>query len=95
MTIDDDNNNILDYRHMADNTLKVKNGLIRLPNELRQAWKEAMVYVSGNRDTITLKRLSKSSLSFSQMLDEFKKTASSTKLTRRDVAKTIAETRKH
>ena len=56
---------------MTNKITKIKNGILTLPKELRKSWKEADIFVSGEKDTIFIKRLSKPSLSFKEMLDEF------------------------
>lgn len=54
---------------MTAQTTKVKNGAIKLPEELRSIWENADVYITGEKDRISIKRLS--SPSFGTMLDEF------------------------
>lgn len=58
---------------MVTKTTQVKNGSIILPRELRRTWRNADVYLSGEKDTILIKRLSKPRLSFREMLNEFNK----------------------
>lgn len=58
---------------MKNRTGKVKNGSIELPQELRSTWENADVYITGERDRISIKRLSTPSLS--SMLDEMNKAA--------------------
>ncbi|MBU2545346.1 hypothetical protein KKC65_02750 [Patescibacteria group bacterium] len=56
---------------MTNETAKIKNGTFTLPKELRKSWKEADIFISGEKDTIFIKRLSKPKLSFKEMLNEF------------------------
>lgn len=56
---------------MTTQTGKVKNGAIKLPQELRSLWENAEVYISGERDRISIKRLTSAPLS--QMLDDLNK----------------------
>jgi hypothetical protein len=56
---------------MTSQTTTVKNGAIKLPEELRTLWENAEVYISGERDNISIKRLSAPPLS--SMLDEMNK----------------------
>jgi len=44
---------------MMQTTLKVKNGVIRLPKELQKAWKQAEVMLFPSDDTIVVKKLQK------------------------------------
>jgi hypothetical protein len=53
---------------MATQTAKVKNGVIKLPEELRVVWENADVYITGEKDRISIKRLS--SPPFGAMMDE-------------------------
>lgn len=58
---------------MVTKTAKIKNGTLTLPTELLKSWRNAEVYLTGERDNLFIKRLSKPSFSLSEMLDEFKK----------------------
>ena len=49
-------------------TSKIKNGRIELPEELLASWADADIYISGERDRISIKRLSSPALE--DMLDE-------------------------
>lgn len=42
---------------MTTKILKIKSGRVALPRELRKYWSQADVMVSGNRDTLVLKRM--------------------------------------
>lgn len=46
---------------MTQTTLKVKNGMIKLPKEIQKAWKQAAVLVRFSSDTVILKRVQPSS----------------------------------
>lgn len=56
---------------MTTKTGKVKNGVIRIPRELLAVWENADVYITGERDQISIKRLSSPALG--TMLDEMNK----------------------
>jgi len=71
---------------MVAQITKVKNGNITLPKEFRKAWKGAEVFISGEKDTILIKRVKASS--FSQMLREFRKIGK--KITKKDVEEAIS-----
>ena len=47
---------------MTPKTLKVENGTITLPKELRQAWRDADVFVMPSKDSLYFKRIDKPSL---------------------------------
>ncbi len=53
---------------MTTQTAKVKNGVIKLPKELVSAWENAEIYITGEADRISIKRLN--SPTFGSMLDE-------------------------
>lgn len=53
---------------MTIQTGKVKNGAIELPQELRTSWEDADIYISGEGDLLSIKRLSTPPLR--TMLDE-------------------------
>lgn len=53
---------------MTVQTSKVKDGTIQLPEELRSVWENADVYITSERDRISIKRLSSTPLA--TMLDE-------------------------
>ncbi len=55
-------------RGMTAQTAKVKDGIITLPEELRSVWENAEVYITSERDRISIKRLSPAPLN--AMLDE-------------------------
>ncbi len=48
-------------------TTTVQDGAVVLPERLRDAWQNAPVYITGEKDTIVIKRLR--APQFSQMLD--------------------------
>lgn len=52
---------------MEQTTTTIQNGTILLPEKLRQAWQNVPVYITGERDTIIIKRLR--APSFDKMLD--------------------------
>lgn len=54
--------------YMTVQTSKVKDGTIQLPEELRSVWENADVYITSERDRISIKRLSSTPLV--TMLDE-------------------------
>jgi len=56
---------------MVTQTTKIKNGNIALPEKLRKSWKGAEVFITGEKDTILVKRLTTPSLS--EMISEFRK----------------------
>lgn len=58
---------------MVTKTAKIKNGTLTLPTELLKSWRNAEVYLTGERDNIFIKRLSKSALSLGEMINEFRK----------------------
>ncbi|MDA2936186.1 hypothetical protein MYX06_03135 [Patescibacteria group bacterium AH-259-L05] len=76
---------------MTIKTTKVKNGSITLPKGLRKKWSGAEVYISDEKDMISIKRLSMPSLTFKKMLDEFNKAGK--KISRNEVEKVISEVR--
>lgn len=53
---------------MMAQTATIKDGTIKLPKELRSVWENAEVYITGQRDHISIKRLSSAPLN--AMLDE-------------------------
>lgn len=44
---------------MTTKTLKVKNGTIVLPKELKKAWKMAEVFIFPSEDTLIIKKIQK------------------------------------
>jgi hypothetical protein len=48
-------------------TTTIQNGIVTLPEQLRQVWRNAQVYITGEKDTIVIKRLR--TPQFPQMLD--------------------------
>jgi len=79
---------------MATQTTKVKNGTIVLPRKFRKAWKKAEVYIDITGDTILIKRLTKPTLTFKEMMNEFYQAARKTRLYKKDVEEAIREVRK-
>lgn len=77
---------------MTVKTGKIKNGVIQLPQELRSAWEDADVYITGERDRISIKRLTSPSLD--TMLDEMNKAGKNLKKTDLDDALRAARTDK-
>ena len=75
-------------------TIRVQNGAIILPKELKKTWQNASIFIEGSSDTISIKRLSKPELSFSEMMNEFQKAAKKSKITKENVEKAINLTRK-
>lgn len=75
-------------------TLKVKNGVIRLPSPWQKYWRQAEVFAFGSGDTLTFKRVSKPALSLSEMAREFQKVARQTGLTSKDIDEAIREVRR-
>ncbi|TSC71191.1 MAG: hypothetical protein G01um101470_722, partial [Parcubacteria group bacterium Gr01-1014_70] len=55
---------------MKSMTTKVKNGSLELPKEIEQAWNNAEVFVIPSQDSLFVKRMSKSTLSLSHMLEK-------------------------
>lgn len=53
---------------MTVQTAKVENGKIQLPEELRSVWENSEVYITSERDRISIKRLNSAPLD--AMLDE-------------------------
>ena len=72
---------------MVTKTIKVKNGSIPLPEELRGLWQGAEVFLSGAKDTILIKKMSQPRFSFRAMLDEFNKVGKG--ISRKDVTGAI------
>ena len=70
---------------MATATTKIKNGIISLPKEFKKAWKEAEIFITGEKDIILIKRVKASS--FSQMLNEFRKIGK--KIKKKDVEEAV------
>lgn len=70
---------------MVTQTTKVKNGTIILPKEFRKSWKEAEVFISGEKDTIIMKRIK--APSFLEMLKEFREIGKS--ITKKEVREAI------
>ena len=82
-------------RHMtAEVTTVKKDGSLKLPKKARGAWKGARVYVDVSGNTALVTRIEQSTLSLSDMADEFKKAARTTKRTRADVLKVIRSVRR-
>ncbi len=77
---------------MVTKTIKVKNGSIPLPEELRRLWQDAEVFLSGAKDTILIKRMSEPRLSFRAMLDEFNRIGKG--VSRKDVKEAIEAVRR-
>jgi len=75
---------------MVIQTTKIKNGTIILPKEFRKTWKEAEVLITGEKDTILIKRME--APSFFQMLEEFRKIGK--KIKKKDVEEAINWARK-
>jgi len=48
-------------------TTTIQNDVVVLPERLREAWRDASVYITGEKDTIVIKRLR--APQFSSMLD--------------------------
>ena len=80
---------------MKSMTTKVKNGSLELPKEIEQAWNNAEVFVIPSQDSLFVKRMSKSTLSLSHMLEKFRKAAKNTKLKKKDVEETIRSVRRN
>lgn len=72
---------------------KVKNGAIILPKKIQGSWKGANVYIDINRDIISIKKLSKPKIGFKNMLSEFSSAAKKTKLSKKEIDKTLKELR--
>ena len=89
--MEDENDNITT---MTTATTKIKNGSITLPEELRKQWTGADVYISGEKNTLFIKRLSKPALTLKEMLHEFREAARKTKLSKKDAESAVRETRK-
>lgn len=70
---------------MNPQTTKVKNGKIMLPKQLRRAWEKAEVFITGEKDTLLIKRLK--SPSFTEMLNEFRKIGKN--ISKKDVEEAI------
>jgi len=59
---------VLSYIYMNQmTTTTIKDGTVLLPERLRQTWRNAPVYITGEKDTIVIKRLR--APQFLQMLD--------------------------
>jgi len=78
---------------MGNATIKIKNDSIPLPSNLKKEWRGAEVYITGQEDTLSIKRLAKPAVSLGEMLSEFRKAARKTKLSKREVTEAIAEVR--
>ena len=52
-------------------TTTIQNGIVTLPERLRQIWHNAPAYITGEKDTIVIKRLA--APRFSKMLDDMNK----------------------
>ncbi|MBZ1348451.1 MAG: hypothetical protein KYQ20_01650 [Candidatus Nealsonbacteria bacterium] len=78
---------------MANQTAKVKNGTITLPKGLQKSWKGADVFIDVSRDTISIKRLTKSALSLKEMMDELRRAARKTRLSKKETEKAIQSVR--
>ena len=55
---------------MITQTATIKDGKIILQEKLRKPWKKAKVFITGEKDTILIKRLAPPS--FSEMINEFR-----------------------
>lgn len=78
---------------MVTQTTKVKNGTITLPEKLRKRWREAKVFITGKKDTILIKRLTKPALTLKEMMDEFYQVTRKAKISKKDVDETIRSVR--
>ena len=79
---------------MATTITKVRNGTITLPKELRKTWKGAEIYIDAIGDTIFIKRLTRPGISFKEMLNEFRRAARKTKLSKKVVEKSLRDVKK-
>lgn len=75
---------------MVSQITRVKNGTIILPEKFRKNWKGAEVFITGEKDTLLIKRVR--SRTFPQMLSEFRKIGK--KIKRKDVEEAINWARK-
>ena len=74
---------------MTNQTTAIKNGSVKLPKEIRKAWRGADVFISSFGDDIWIKKLSLPKLSFKEMMDDFQKAARKAKITKHDVAEAM------
>jgi hypothetical protein len=74
---------------------EVSQGTITLPRSLRREWNGARVYLDVRNDTIVAKRLEKPRLTLSMMMDEFKRAARETGLTRATATNAISNLRRN
>lgn len=79
---------------MSKQITKVKNGTITLPEKFRKSWKGAEVFITGEKDTILIKRLTRPTLTFKEMIDEFYQAARKTKLSKKEVEEAIRSVRR-
>lgn len=80
--------------YMPISTIQIKNNTLNLPPSLRKGWQNAEVYVSGVGDTLIIKKLARPVVSFKDMVAELQRATKTAKLSKRDVARVIQETRR-
>ena len=79
----------------AEITMVKRDGSLKLPKGIQRAWKGARVYVDVSGNTALVTRLEQSTLSLSDMADEFKKATRATKRTRATVLKVVRAVRRN
>ena len=70
---------------MTTQIATIKDGKITLPTKLRKPWKKAKVFITGEKDTILIKRLVAPSLS--EMVSEFREIGKN--ISKKDVGEAI------
>ena len=74
---------------MINKTATIKNGAIILPKELQKTWKRTQIFITGDKETLTIKKITKPTLSnLRPKLKQLGKIIS-----QKDIEKTIQETR--
>ena len=77
-------------KSMVTQTVKIKNGSIALPERLRKFWKGAEVFITGEKDTLVIKKIVKPTLS--QLRPKLKQLGKI--ITQKDIKKAILEVRR-
>ena len=70
---------------MITQTTTIKNGNIALPKEFQKAWKKAEIFITGEKDTILIKRLVAPPIS--DMINEFREVGKN--ISKKDVENAI------
>ena len=76
---------------MTTKTIKIKDGMIALPKEIKKSWENSKVFLECFDDSLIVKKIYSPKISFKEMAKEFRKAFKG--VTKKDISKTLKEIR--